>query len=318
VAEPSQTLVLGDINIDLVFRVKRAPEPGDSITLRRIGVFHGGVGGNISSALARLGARPILVGAVGGDPFGGMALMELAKTRVNVGLVRTVEDELTGLMAVLIDESGERTIIGARGANAAFRAGVKELRLASKVRHLHVSGYSMLNDDGGASCLNLLRAAKKGGVPASVDLEGVATMSRGEISKLRGLADYFLMNELEAASALGAEKFDERVALELQELLGSKILVVKLGREGCLIVEGRDVERVSGFKVDVVDSTGAGDAFNAGFIYGLLRGLRPSDAARLGNAVGAYKCTGLGARHHPTLRELLEFFPEVAELVEEM
>ena len=316
--EDVQALILGDINIDLVFKIDRDLKPGDSIALRRMTISYGGVGGNLSSALARLGVPVSLLGAVGEDRFGDLALRELRRSGVNVKYVRRIAEEFTGISIVLIDPSGERTLICARGANAAYRLRGDELELLRNVRHLHISGYMMLNDDGGASCIKLLSFAKKWNISTSMDLEGIALKDPKKTFKIKGLVDYPLMNELEARSLLDAQKLGEDEVKSLKDLLESKALLIKLGEKGCMVMEDDEIQVIPTYRVKVLDSTGAGDAFNAGFIYGLLRGLRIGDAAKIGNALGAYKCMGLGARHHPSMRQLLELFPELAELILEM
>lgn len=315
--ENIQALILGDINVDLIFKVDRSLRPGDSVALRRMIISHGGVGGNLSSALARLGVPVALIGAVGGDQFGDLALRELRRNGVNVKYVRRIDEESTGISIVLIDPNGERTMVCARGANSAYRLRGDELEVLRDARHLHVSGYMMLNDDKGASCIRLLSFAKKWNISTSMDLEGIALKDPERVFRLKGLIDYPLMNELEASSLLKSEKLSEYQIKSLKEVLGSKALLIKLGERGCMVVED-ELQMMPAYRVKVLDSTGAGDAFNAGFIYGLLRGLRVGDAARIGNALGAYKCTGLGARHHPSIEQLLELFPELAELILEM
>jgi len=312
-----QALILGDINIDLIFRIDRSLKTGDSIALREMIVSYGGVGGNLSSALARLGVPTALIGAVGEDGFGDLALRELRRSGVDVRYVRRIEGESTGISVVLIDPSGERTLICARGANAAYRLRGDELEALRDVRHLHLSGYMMLNDDDGESCIRLLRSAKMWSISTSMDLEGVALEDPRKAFKIRGLVDYILMNDLEARSLIKSKRLSVNEVRSLKDLLEARTLLIKLGGRGCMVVD-EGVEVIPAYRVKVLDSTGAGDAFNAGFIYGLLRGLRTRDAARIGNAVGAYKCMGLGARHHPSIRQLLELFPELAELILEM
>jgi len=317
VIESIQALILGDINIDLIFRIDRGLRMGDSIALREMIVSYGGVGGNLSSALARLGVPTALLGAVGEDGFGDLALRELRRSGVDVRYVRRIEGESTGISVVLIDPSGERTLICARGANAAYRLRGDELEALRDVRHLHLSGYMMLNDDDGESCIRLLRSAKMWSISTSMDLEGVALEDPRKAFKIRGLVDYILMNDLEARSLIKSERLGVDEVKSLKDLLEARTLLIKLGGRGCMVVD-EGVEVIPAYRVKVLDSTGAGDAFNAGFIYGLLRGLRTRDAARIGNAVGAYKCMGLGARHHPSIRQLLELFPDLAELILEM
>ena len=306
-------VVLGDINIDLVFFVEEAPQPGGMSVAREFQEHHGGVGGNIASALARLGVRVGLMGAVGRDVFGERALKALRAVGVDTSRVIVLEDH-TGLMSVAVDRRGERAIVGSRGANASRELGEEDLEYVSEARHLHVSGYQMLNRDGGSSALRLLKYARDAGLTVSMDMEGAAFLSRvGE--NLRGLLTHVFANRWEAEGFTGTGD-EAEMAGRLRMELESDVAVVKLGERGCVVDWGEGARHVPAFKVRVVDSTGAGDAFNAGFIYGILKGLKPHESALIGNAMGAYKCSGFGARHHPTPEELSQMFPEVSKLIQ--
>ncbi len=134
---------------------------------------------------------------------------------------------------------------------------------------------------------------------------------------MRGLPDYVFLNADELRILTRGSGL-EGGGRELLKYLRAKAVFVKLGSRGSAVItsDGR-VVGVPPFKVSrVVDTTGAGDGFNAGAIFGLLRGLKPPEAARVGNALGAYVCSGLGARHLPKdLRDLLSTYPELLDLL---
>lgn len=303
--------VAGDINVDLIFKVDSPPKRGEMAFSERVEVFHGGVGGNVASALSKLGLKVALIGAVGGDSFGSEALRELERVGVDVKHVKVLRHLPTGLMAIAVDKEGERTMMGSRGANAFFQVEEGDLRLMEESSHLHVSGYWFLNRDRGQGLLMLLEHARRVGVSTSMDLEGAARV-HGAVDKLSGLLDYVMAGEREARGCFGV---DGNLAEKMVRKLAARIAVVKLGARGCSIAHLSGARLVPGFKVKAVDSTGAGDAFNAALIYGLLRGLSPEDAARMANAAGAYKCAGLGPRHHPTVGDLLNRFPELRPII---
>ena len=307
-------VVLGDINIDLVFLVEEAPKPGGMSVAEDYRESHGGVGGNIASALARLGLKVGLIGAVGDDVFGARALRALKEREVDTERVRVLRKVHTGLMSIAVDRAGERAIVGSRGANAQVEITREDEEYLSSAKHLHVSGYQMLNRDGGAGALSLLRAARKMGLSTSMDMEGAAFIE-GVAERVKGLLTHVFANRWEAGGFTGVEDEEEMVR-RLRRMLDADVAAVKLGGRGS-IVDWRDgTIHLASFKVEAVDSTGAGDAFNAGFIYGVLRRLSPRESGILGNAMGAYKCMGVGARHHPTLKELSRTFPKVAALIQ--
>ncbi|HIE22869.1 MAG TPA: carbohydrate kinase family protein [Candidatus Korarchaeota archaeon] len=110
-------------------------------------------------------------------------------------------------------------------------------------------------------------------------------------------------NEIETRSL--CQKYKNEVIEKLRKELGAMAFVVKAGEKGCRAIWNGGIELILSKKVKVVDTTGAGDAYNAGFLFGISNGLKPSDACRLGNALVRYKCEGEGARYLPTLDQLI-------------
>ncbi len=308
-------VVYGDINIDVMVYTRRLPERGIPLTAESIRIMHGGVGGNIATALSTLNIKVALIGAVGEDVLGFEALRELNRIGVDTSRVRRLANVSTGLMIIFVEPSGERTIIGYRGANSKIIVDDEDLELIKNTRHLHVSGYTFLNEDYGEGALRLLKEAKVNNCTTSLDLEGIVYERPSLLKKVKGLVDYLLMNEKEATLALGLREFNKQIPLILTRTLDSKAAIVKLGGKGCLIAENNRVVEVPAFKVKVVDTTGAGDAFNAGLIYGILKNLPLTKAAIIANAMGAYNCMGFGARHYPTIEELKEKFPTIKEII---
>jgi len=306
----AEVIVYGDVNIDVLVLTDVVPRGDVSLLANDIKVACGGVGANISSALSKLGVKTSLIGAVGNDVFGCLALKELKKKGVEVDHVKVLRSSITGLMIVFINSQGIRSIIGYRGANA--EANAEEcLKVLHKARHLHISGYTFLNKDEGRSSLKLLCKANEEGITTSVDLEGIAFHKPSSMLKLAGLVDYVMLNREELLYITKGEKLNDKAMTYVLEEIKPKALLVKLGKEGSIIIMEKEKIKVQPFKVRVVDTTGAGDGFNAGFIYGILRGLTIKESATLGNALGAYVCTGLGAQHHPSIKQLLHKFPQI-------
>ncbi|MEM3662284.1 MAG: carbohydrate kinase family protein [Sulfolobales archaeon] len=306
--------VVGDINIDLIVVVNTLPKRGEMTYSEKIEKHHGGVGGNIASALAKLGLKTILIGAVGEDPLGVEALRELRRNKVDVSCVKVIPRMPTGFIIVIVDRDGERTMIGSRGANSEIVIGDVEMKIIEDSRHLHISGYTLLNKDV-TGVIKLLRHAVDSGVPTSMDLEGVINLAGDPeeiLEELKGLLTLTMVNEYEA-KILFREDVENALIKKMLEKLGSRIVVIKLGPRGCIVASSKEVYSIPVFNTKIVDTTGAGDVFNAGFIYGILRGLDLVKTAKLANFLGAYKCMKIGARHSPNITELIEMFPELGQ-----
>jgi ribokinase len=307
-------IVVGDINVDLILIVDKLPKRGGMQYVENIVRTQGGVGGNISTALSKLGLKTLLIGAVGDDDSGLEAIEELRQNEVDVSRIRIVSGVPTGLMIVIVDREGERTMIGYRGANSGLTIDEEDIRILEKSKHIHASGYVFLNKDSGGGSIKLLTYARSIGITTSIDIEGVAIHKKAVLENLKGLFNYVIAGEEEAREFTSEDK-QYRLADELLRRLQAEIAVVKLGARGCMVAGSNGSFHIPAFQVEVLDTTGAGDAFNAGFLYGLIRSVSLEEAVILGNAVGAYKCMGIGARHLPTLQDLENTFPELKHKV---
>jgi ribokinase len=307
-------LILGDIDVDILMYGEEYPPKGGIVVTEKVKISGGGVGANIAVALARLNAKVKLAGAIGLDPWGRFVLKEIKRERVDPSLIQVIEGEHTGFMFIFVDKKGERTILGSRGANKKFQATKQVLDAISEVSHVHVSGYSLMDQDEFDHAILLLRRAKDLGVPTSVDIEGIAFQGMKKVLRLKGLVDYFMGNEVETTFLY--QKLENKGVEKLREELDAKIFVIKAGKRGCKVIWDAGIESVQAMKVKAVDTTGAGDAFNAGFLLGISRGLRPLDACRLGNALAGYKCEGEGARHLPSRDQLVRRWPDLRSILQ--
>lgn len=302
-------LVFGDINIDVFFYVDSLPTGDISIVARSMKIMHGGVGGNIAVALSRLGVKVELVGAVGTDIFGDEAIKTLSREGVDTRLIERINEEPTGIMTILVLPNGSRTIIGYRGANALANPRTALESMDTRIKHVHISGYMALSRNGEKNIITLAKRGKEVNATVSIDLEGIATEKPGLVHMLKDYVDYVFLNKDEMTYLVGTSSIEKGIK-RIHEILKPSTVFLKLGSKGSAIITNGKVVRIPAFKVEVVDTTGAGDAFNAGVIYGLILNLKPEEAALIGNAMGAYSCTGYGARHLPRdINELISKFP---------
>lgn len=270
--------VIGSINLDIVARVKHFPQPGETVTNASVSRFPGGKGANQAVAAQRLGASAFMVGRVGDDPHADEALQTLRREGVDLSYCKSLENQATGLALIVVNEAGENQIVVAPGANAAFEA--QDLVFPSTdacIAQLEVPVETILKaarDNNNFFCLN---AAPVKPVP----------------HELLKYVDLLVVNEIEA-QALGAE-LDSFHGL-LASTYGAKGAV--LSRNGVQIAKARPP------KIDVVDTTGAGDAFTAALTVGLVSGLEPQAALEQACVVGALATTKLGAQSSPALIEV--------------
>ena len=282
-------LVYGNINIDITLYVKELPRPGSETLASRILKSGGGSAANTAVALSRLGVPARIIGCVGTDTEGEDALEDLRSEGVDTTHVKRTSAP-TGRVYVMVDAHGERTMIAFRGANNLLAPSSVDADAVMRALWVHVSGGK--RDVG----LAILKLASKAGIPTSYDPGRAAYGApEDELAPLLGRVDVLLVNELELN------------ALQSRNLPLPGLVVVKRGAKGSEVLVDGDVISAPAFKVRVTDTTGAGDAFNAGFIAGLSYGLSLYETLVFANAVAAIKVTREGARSSPILKEVIRF-----------
>jgi len=287
-------VVLGDINVDIMGRVKAWPRPGEDCLAQKLEICCGGVGANCALGLARWGVAARLVGCVGQDTFGEYVLKTLRECGVDVRGVQQTSAAITGIFYINVTPDGERTFFGGRGANSLLRAPHPGARLISGVAAAHLAGHSFLDRGPAQAASDLIQAihARGGWVSLDVGMEPSKAIPR-KILQMSRRVDILLVSLDEAAALTGTrDPFRAHAALRKA---GAREVVLKVGHRGCLITEGGGPVLVSSFSVRSVDSTGAGDAFVAAFLEARLRGWPTVEGAIAANAAGALAATVIGA-----------------------
>ncbi|WP_027407985.1 ribokinase [Anoxybacteroides tepidamans] len=280
--------VIGSINMDLVATAKRVPEQGETILGETFHLIPGGKGANQAVAAARLGAEVHMIGAVGADAFGTELIQHLERERIFIDNVKPVTDTGTGVAMIVVSE-GDNRIIVIPGANHALRPEdieqCEEVIAKSDVCLLQLEiplpavekAASLAKKHG---VLVILNPAPAQPLPASL-LEQVDILTPNEHER------DIILKELDAV------KFAHK-------------LVVTEGARGVSIVKDGQPVVIPGFRVPVVDTTGAGDTFNGALAVALSKGMALEDACRFGNAAAALAVTKLGAQTGmPTEAEVL-------------
>lgn len=262
---------IGNLNYDIIFLLDRFPEFHEKVVSREAHFGLGGAAGNTISWLATFGLKTGFIGAVGNDEIGEAHLRYFKKLGVDVSGIDVV-DAPSGV-AVAMVHGDDKRIVKHLGANSfrRFKPGY-----AKKARFLHLSS------NPAELIEEAVRFASSEGIPISVDI-GEATVPR----KIEGAIDYLLMNEDEYRRKYGS----------LNPFLSTaKNLIITLNGGGALVRSGDEVREIRGLSAEVVDSTGAGDSFDAGVIYGVLSGWSLFDAARLGMLLAYLTVQKVGAR----------------------
>jgi sugar/nucleoside kinase (ribokinase family) len=298
-------LVAGELNVDLVLQnCSSFPTLGREVLVEDVSLTLGSASAICASALANLGEHVGFIGKVGDDAWGELCLKSLANAGVDCSLVITDSTIKTGI-TVSLTSAKDRALITYLGSIAELRAADIRDEYLSRFDHLHVSSFFLqrgLRPD----MKKLLTRARGHGLTTSLDpgFDPEDTWGRDLIDVLNEL-DVFLPNELELQRLEGKQTpYDALRALDN----GRTLIVTKLGAEGCMSIQKGNVMRVGAFPVKPIDTTGAGDTFNAGFLHAWLKGDPVTDAMRFGAACGALSTLAAGGTgNQPTAAQAREF-----------
>jgi ribokinase len=286
-------VVVGSINLDLVVGADRIPQVGETIIGNHFNTFYGGKGANQAVAAAKLGYPVSMVGNVGSDAFGTQLRNGLEEAGVDTTYVNAVEGP-SGVALITTGRCGENNIVVVPGANGHL---TPEL-LEKAAPLLEQAGFFLAQLEIPLETVDYLaRFAQRHNIPLMLDPAPARELSR---TLLRGVS-WITPNETETQELLktdiedGAQGYN--AAADRLLACGVTNVLLKLGSRGCVIAQGNlPKERVPAFPVSAVDTTAAGDAFNAGFAVGLMRGFTVARSAIFASAVSAISVTRPGAQ----------------------
>jgi ribokinase len=296
---------LGEIVVDMVLKVPHLPEPDEKVDSSQQARFPGGVTANYVTAVSRLTTTAGFVGAVGDDSEGEYLKRDLENEKVDTTLTLVKKRKQTPINYVIVDEKGQKVIIQSPH--------MLTTRLdKDDIKPDYISQSKLLHTTAIHTDLSIYAAkiAKKNDVLVSFDLEKqVATRGWNTLRGMVKLTDILLPQKSGAMEITKTSSPEEAAKILLRK--GPRTVVITLGEKGCLVVTEKTSKVIPCFKVCVVDTTGAGDAFNGAFTVSIIKGIDPVSAATFANAVAAIKCTGLGARTClPNLRAVREFIED--------
>ncbi len=286
--------------VDHLVRVSQFPAFGSKVEITDYSTSAGGEAASTMAGLSRLGYRAAYAGRFGGDPEGNVGFDSLIEEGVDTDHAEVIADARTQVAFIVIDErTGERTIMWKRDERLEYSEADAPIAAAGLGRILHMTPHDT------AACIWMARTAREQGVVVSLDVDNVFD----GIDNLLPLVDICIASADLPERLLGIT--DPKTALvEIAERYGCPVIGLTLGHAGSIMYCGGEFIETIGFPVPggCVDTTGAGDAFRTGFLYGLLAGKTVEDSALTANAVAALKCRRDGARAGlPDRKELITF-----------
>jgi sulfofructose kinase len=269
---------------DTVVPLRRFPVPGSKTEYVERQTLLGGEVATASIACQTWGLRTRYVGRLGDDRAARLHREAFERAGVEAKLI-TVPNAHSPESLILVDESGERTVLCHRDTRLTLQPEDLQRDWVESARALLVDGYHT------QAAITAARWARQAGIPVVADLDVI----RAELSELLPLVDYALVS-LDFPAALTGERDLDKAMRTIHQQYGCGVVGVTLGLNGVVAWDGDTMLRVPAFRVKTIDSTGAGDLFHAGFLYGLLQGYELPQRLEFGCAAAALNCTHIGAR----------------------
>jgi sugar/nucleoside kinase (ribokinase family) len=295
--KPFEVVGMGLNSVDFLCVVPESPAPNSKMKMLEFSKQGGGQVATAMVALSRWGVRTKYIGKVGADELGQFSLHSIRQEGVDVSSV-TIEPNATNQFATIIVDrtSGERTILWDRDERLMYREGELQREEICSGKLLHLDGHDV------RAAIQSARWAKEEGIPTVVDLDKVEPLTSELIRKI----DFVITSSGLPALFTGISDQEKALAEMQRQIPG--FLCATLGHEGAIALVDGEIVHAKGFEMNATDTTGAGDVFHAGFIYGLLQNWEVREILRFANAAAALKCGEVGGRKGiPTLKKIQNF-----------
>lgn len=309
-------LTMGDVAVDWVVPVERYPIRGGQAISSSGGPQAGGSIGNTTVGLARLGIPAAFLGKLGNDINGKFLLEDLQKEGVDTRYTPIDPATYTPTIICVVDNEGERTFFACAKGSSAFQIRPDEISREAIFQScwVHCSGVLLLEEPSRSALLEVLRLCQEAGVPSSFDpnLRADGSVLPEDSLEIYRLAIKLAETTLTSVGEINMLYPGISVDQAIKEIVRQqKTIVVRSGSQGATGVTAHQNERAPAFhSIEVVNTLGAGDAFNAGYIYGRLKGYTLFEALQYGNAVAALKMSAREGRGLPTIEQVNRFIAD--------
>ncbi len=295
--KPFDVVGMGLNSVDFLNIVPRFPTPNSKMEILQFSKQGGGQVATALVALSRWGIKTKYIGKVGDDELGKFSLQSIAEEGVDVSSVTIEKGAKTQFATIIIDEpSGERTILWSRDKRLMYREGELRKDDICKGKILHLDGHDI------RAAIQCVSWAKEEGITTVIDIDKVEPQTAELIKEI----DFVITSSRFPSLFTGIP--DREKALLGFKKYTKGFICSTLGEEGAMALIDGEILYSKGFKIKAIDTTGAGDVFHAGFIYGLLKNWELHEILRFSNAVAALKCREIGGRKGiPRLEEVEKF-----------
>lgn len=302
----SRILVIGSLNIDFVLDIENYPRPGETILANDFKLVPGGKGANQAFACGKLGTNVCMVGMVGDDIYGKKLINNLKSANVITKYITKSKNSSTGKAFINVDCEGQNSIVVVAGANAQINKNI----IDKNIKLIKTASIIVMQLEIPVEVVHYVaKLAKKFGKKVVLD---PAPAKKNLPDELFELIDIIKPNETELEVLTGIKLNNDADIVMAAELLikkGVKNVVVTLGDKGSVLVNKEGYKKFEVIKVDVVDTTGAGDGFTAGMVSALIDGKNLEDAIKYGHKVSSIIVTRSGAQTSiPTRTEVYELY----------
>ena len=300
--------VLGDSNVDMSLLLS------DVNKLKPPSLSSGGTCANVAAGLSKLGLKVKFFGTVGNDIYGKHVLEEMKNDNVDTRNLIVLDEHSTAMVIGIVQLNSERSLFvwpPEGGAHEYLKFSLIDKEHLLESDWLHVSGISLRNDPIKTTMIEVMKLFKENNIPVSFDLNiraelwGLDLEFKETVYKAISYSDYIFGNSDEEIIPLTEKKTINEAAKAI--IKENQTLICRNGSKSVLAFNKNNLTKREVFIISPKDSIGAGDAFNTGFISGVLQDKPIDEAIDCGNAVAAYKLLGYGARHLPNVKELEEF-----------
>jgi ribokinase len=290
----------GALNFDRLFKVEKIAESGTEVNVIDEKGSPGGSAANTIYGLAKLGVDCGFVGAAGDDSEGKSILNDFKEVGVDTSRIRVVDEPRTGIVIGFVDDKGERALYVSPGANSKIRKEDVDMDYLGSSKIVHMSSFvdQKQFEIQKETCESLAGQVKISICPGAL----YARRGMSQLNPILGCSDIVFLNRKETEELTGKDYVEgSKDLLELTQ----GIVAVTLGDEGCYVIDKEGEYTVPSAPKEAVDTTGAGDSFATGFLYGILLNKNPEQCGKIGNIVASKSIESIGARTClPTVEEI--------------